>query len=89
MTTTRLSGLTLLQVHRDIPVSIDDARDEFARRHPRRMRMTDIRRDGDEDPQSLNRTEETVKCLFVRHAIMIIGRQRNAIIGCHRNANTT
>ena len=50
MTTTRLSGLTLLHVHRDIPVSVDDALDEFARRHPRRMKMIDILRDVDEEP---------------------------------------
>ena len=31
---TRLSGLTLLHVHRDITVDIEAAVDEFARRHP-------------------------------------------------------
>ena len=42
MTTTRLSGLTLLHVHLDIPVNVDSAVDEFARRHPRRIKMVDI-----------------------------------------------
>lgn len=42
MTNTRLSGLTLLQLHHDIPVDIDAAIDTFARLHPRRMRMVEI-----------------------------------------------
>lgn len=42
MTTVRLSGLTLLNVHRDIPVDISSAINEFARRHPRRMKMVEI-----------------------------------------------
>ena len=41
---TRLTGLTLLTVHRDIPVDIPAAIDEFARRHPRRIQMLDITR---------------------------------------------
>ena len=36
MTNTRLSGLTLLNVHRDIPVDTETAIDDFARLHPRR-----------------------------------------------------
>ena len=42
MTAQRLSGLTLLHVHRDLPIDIAAAVDEFSRRHPRRMRMVDI-----------------------------------------------
>ena len=50
MTTTQLSGLTLMHVHRDIPVSVDEALDEFARQHLRRMKMIDILHDGNEEP---------------------------------------
>ena len=42
MTTIWLSGLTLLNVHRDIPINIPAAVEEFTRRHPRRMKMSDI-----------------------------------------------
>ena len=42
MTTTRLTGLALLTVHRDIPVDIPAAIDEFCRRHPRRLQMVNI-----------------------------------------------
>ena len=49
MTTTRLSGLTLLHVHRDITVDIEAAVDEFARRHPKRMKMVDILSDQTQD----------------------------------------
>ena len=42
MTNTRLTGLTLLHVHRDIPIDLEAAIDTFARMHPRRMRMIDI-----------------------------------------------
>ena len=42
MTTERLTGLSLLHIHRDIPVNIDVAIDEFCRRHPRRMQMVDL-----------------------------------------------
>ena len=45
MTTQRLSGLTLLTVHRDIPIDIPEAIDEFARRHPRRLQMVNILND--------------------------------------------
>ena len=36
------SGLTLLTVHRDIPVDIAAAIDEFAKQHQCRMEMLDI-----------------------------------------------
>jgi hypothetical protein len=42
MTTQRLSGLSILNIHRDIPIDIEAAVDEFCRRHPRRLQMTDI-----------------------------------------------
>ena len=51
MTTERLSGLSLLHIHRDIPVDVPrdniisdvpEAIDEFARRHPRRLQLVDI-----------------------------------------------
>ena len=42
MTAQRMSGLTLLHVHRDLPIDIAAAVDEFSRRHPRRMQMVDI-----------------------------------------------
>ena len=42
MGTARLTGLALLHLHRDIPLDISKAIDEFARRHPRRLQMTDI-----------------------------------------------
>ena len=45
MTTQRLTGLTLLTVHRDIPVDIPTAVDEFSRRHPRRLQMQAILND--------------------------------------------
>ena len=41
MTTQRLYGLTLLHVHRDLPIDIEAAVDEFSR-HPRRMQMVHI-----------------------------------------------
>ena len=45
MTTEQLTGLTLLHIHRDIPVDLEVAIDEFCRRHPRRMQMVEIRED--------------------------------------------
>ena len=47
MTTERLTGLSLslLQIHRDIPVDLEVAIDEFCRRHPRRMQMVEILED--------------------------------------------
>ncbi len=45
MTNTRLTGLTLLQIHRDIPIDVEAAIDQFARMHPRRMTMMEILED--------------------------------------------
>ena len=42
MTNTRLTGLTLLHVHRDIPIDFEAAINTFARMYPRQMRMTEI-----------------------------------------------
>lgn len=49
MTNTRLTGLTLLHVHRDIEIDLDSAIDSFARKNPRRMRMTEILSDEVEE----------------------------------------
>ncbi len=38
----RLSSLALLNVHRKIRLDADDIIDEFAIRHPRRMRLNDV-----------------------------------------------
>ena len=35
----RLSSLTLLHMHQDIPVDVEEVIDEFARRHPRRIQL--------------------------------------------------
>ena len=45
MTTERLTGLSLLYTHRDILVDISAAVDEFSRRHPRRLQMSNILED--------------------------------------------
>ena len=42
MITERLTELTLLHIHRDIPVDICAAIDEFARRHPMMLQLTNI-----------------------------------------------
>ena len=42
MTNSRLSGLTLLHIHRDISIDLEKANDTFARMHPRWMRMAQI-----------------------------------------------
>ena len=42
MTTERLTGLSLLHLHHDIPIDIEAAIDEFCRRHPRRLKMANI-----------------------------------------------
>ncbi len=42
MTNERLSGLTLLNVHRDIAIDIPAAINHFARLHPRRIRMIEM-----------------------------------------------
>ena len=38
----RLSGLALLHLHRDIDIRVEGIVDEFARRHPRRLKLLDI-----------------------------------------------
>lgn len=38
----RLSSLSLLHIHRDIDIDIPEVIDEFARRHPRRMKLANI-----------------------------------------------
>ena len=45
MGTERLTGLSLLHLHHDIPVDISAAIDEFARCHPRRLQMANIFQD--------------------------------------------
>ena len=42
MGTGRLTGLTLLHIHRDIPVHTDDIIDNFGRVHPRKLEMVNI-----------------------------------------------
>lgn len=39
MTEDRLSGLTLLHIHRNITIDLDDAVDRFARKHPRKLQL--------------------------------------------------
>ena len=38
----RLSSLSLLHVHKDIDINIDEVIDEFARRHPRQLQLANI-----------------------------------------------
>ena len=57
ITTTWLSGLTLLNLHQDIPINVSAAIDEFARRHPRRMKMVNVLNDDSE--QSTNEDKES------------------------------
>ncbi len=40
MSNERLTSLTLLHVHQDIPVIIEEVIDEFSRRHPRRLQLS-------------------------------------------------
>ena len=42
MTNERLTSLTLLHVHQDIPVDISEVIDEFSRSYPRRMRLSNL-----------------------------------------------
>ena len=42
MTNTRLTGLSLLHVHRDIDINLEATLDKFARLYLRQMRMTEI-----------------------------------------------
>ena len=41
MSNNRLTSLALLHIHADIPISIEDAIDEFSRRYPRRLQLSD------------------------------------------------
>ena len=41
----RLSGLALMNIHRDIPIAADAIVDSFARSHPRRMELVNIMND--------------------------------------------
>ena len=41
----RLSGLALMNIHRDIPIAADDIVDNFARSHPRRMELVNVMND--------------------------------------------
>ena len=41
----RLTGLALMNIHSDIPISIDDIVTKFATKHPRRMKLTNILED--------------------------------------------
>ena len=41
----RLTALTLLHVHRDIEIDAPQVIDEFARRYPRRMKLSNILQD--------------------------------------------
>ena len=45
MSDERLTSLTLLHVHRDIDIEISEVIDEFARRHPRCIQLTNILQD--------------------------------------------
>ena len=51
MTNSRLTGLTLLHIHRNIPIDIQAAIDTFARMYPRRMRMVEILDDQDQQDE--------------------------------------
>ena len=35
----RLNGLTLLHIHRNISINVDDAVDQFAGKHPRKLQL--------------------------------------------------
>ena len=41
MSNERLTSLTLLHIHPDIPINIEEVIDEFSRRHPRRLQLSD------------------------------------------------
>ena len=38
----RFTGLALMHIHRDISVDVPAIIDEFSRRHPRRLKLTNI-----------------------------------------------
>lgn len=42
MVNSRLTGIALMHIHRDIPIDIKHVIDEFARRHPRKMELINI-----------------------------------------------
>ena len=42
MGTERLSGLALLHIHRDIQIDISNIIEEFSRRHPRKLRLSNL-----------------------------------------------
>lgn len=42
MTENRLNNLALLHIHRDIHIDVQEVVDQFAIRHPRRMKLVDI-----------------------------------------------
>ena len=42
MTESRMNGLALLHVHREVSLDVDSIIDRFARQHPRRMKLLDI-----------------------------------------------
>lgn len=46
MTNQRLTSLTLLHIHHDIPVDIAKAIDKFARKYPRHLRFANILSDS-------------------------------------------
>ena len=50
MTSSRLNGLSLMFIHRDLTRQrkIDDIVDEFAREHPRRMELVSLLHDDTE-----------------------------------------
>ena len=42
MTNERLTGLTLMHLHRDIDIDVDEILDTFARKHPRKIQLSNI-----------------------------------------------
>ena len=38
----RLTGLTLMSIHRDIDISVDEVISEFSRKHKRRLQLENI-----------------------------------------------
>ena len=38
----RLTGLALMHIHQDVPVNITDIVEDFAIKHPRRMKLVSI-----------------------------------------------
>ena len=52
MSNERLTGLTLLHLHQDLPVNTSAVIDVFARRHPRRLEMVNILEDEESEEKS-------------------------------------